>query len=182
MKKDNSDYQFEVLHSNSEELVKEILELEPFLPLNIQDTEEGIRENLNNRSYINIILKKDNRIIGYILSIPHNEAVRELKNDDMQMKEDDGRYYIDQIVVHPDFRKGMILLKLVYATFEEGVRRGFNKFSSHVLATDGLNKLMKRKFGKQLTEQRMVNLPIYNNAPFEYMEMTYHKKNQNKSS
>jgi len=169
------EFQTEVLQGFSDEAVKEILKLEPFFPLNIREGEDKTREHLNEPSCINIILKKDNRIVGYILAIPHNDAVKELQNDDTEMREDSNRYYIDKVVVAPEYRKGLVLLKLVYATFEEGVRRGINKFSSHVLSTNGLNKLMTRIFGKQLTERRKVSLAIYDNAPFEYMELTYKK-------
>lgn len=167
------DWQTELISGCREEHLNTILNLQPFFPIEIQDSEEKIVKNLSEPLNINIFLKKRKRIIGYVLATPHNDALRELRNDDIELREDANRYYFDKITVLPEYRKGCVFLKLIYAVIEEANRRGFYKFSSHVLSNNGLNRVLLRIFGEMLTERRNVFLALHGNAPFEYMEMTY---------
>lgn len=168
-----TDWQTEVIQGCREKYLNAILNLQPFFPIEIQDNEEKIVKNLSEPLNINIFLKKGERVVGYVLATPHNDALRELRDDDIELREDADRYYFDKITVVPEYRKGFVFLKLVYAIIEEANRRGFYKFSSHVLSNNGLNRVLVRIFGKMLTERRNVFLALDGNAPFEYMEMTY---------
>lgn len=167
------DFQTEVIRTFKDEYLKTIMKLEPLFPIKIQDREEKIRENLKTAANINVFLKKDEQVVGWILATPHNDAVNELRNDDTGMKEDPARYYIDKLAVIPEHRQGLIFVHLIYAMFEEANRRGFHKFSTHVLCGNGLNKVIMKLFKHTLTERRKVLLAINGNATFEYLEGNY---------
>ncbi|MGO9613612.1 MAG: GNAT family N-acetyltransferase [Dissulfurispiraceae bacterium] len=170
---EDTSFQTEIIKGSEDEYLNAIFKLEPFFPVKIQDSEDKLRENLNSAANINAFLKKDGQVVGWLLATPHNDAVKELENDDTEMREDADRYYIDKLAVLPEYRQGLNFVKLVYAVIEEANKRGFYKFSSHVLSDNGLNKVLARIFGKMLTKRRIVSLAMLGNASFEYMEMTY---------
>ena len=166
-------FQTEVIKEFKEEYLKAILKLEPLFPIKIQDRDEKVQMNLKTAANINVFLRKDGQIVGWLLATPHNDAVKELRNDDTEIKEDCGRYYIDKLAVLPEFRRGFTFLKLIYAFAEEANRSGIYKYSTHVLCGNGLNKIIMRFFKHTLTLRRKVSLAMYGDALFEYLEGTY---------
>lgn len=118
-------------------------------------------------------LKQGGRPIGYVLAVPQDLAVEDMKEDDPLMRADPARMYIDQVAVMPEERRGLAFLHLGYALLEEMARRGLKKVSSHLLISNGVNLIIGKIFGPMSTERRIVYMPKYGDDPFEYMEVTY---------
>jgi hypothetical protein len=104
------DFQTMVVHGYKEEYLESILKLDPLFPIKIQDSKEKIIEHLTESANINVFLKKDESIIGWILGIPQNVAYADLKADDIDIKPDNAMYYIDKVVVFPGYREGTMSL------------------------------------------------------------------------
>ncbi len=173
---EDTDLHTVIVHGFNEQAFEAITKLEPLFPIKIQDDKSKIKHNLNEPTYINIFLKKDKQIVGYLLATPQNDAVKELRKDDPLMREDDQRYYIDKVAVLPLHRDGYAFVRLVDALLEEMGVRGFNRLSSHILSTNGLHKTIKKIWRKYLTDTREISLAMHDNAHFEYMEFTYIRK------
>lgn len=166
----------EIIKSYDDDIIETISNLEPLFPIKIQDNKDKIASNLSEPNNINIFLKYEKQIVGYLLATPQNDAVKDLINDDPKMREDDKRYYIDKIVVLPEYRAGSAFLAMIDTLLIEAGARGINRISSHVLADNGLNKSIKKIFKKYLTETRVTNLEMHDNAFFVYFEFTYSDK------
>lgn len=166
----------ELITTFNEDVISKIASLEQLFPSKTRYDEDTINKFLKNDGWIHMFLKRDENVIGYIFALPHNYVVDELRIDDPDMKMDQYRYYLDQVAMIPEERKGYAFLQLVYDLLDELDKRGISKISSHILATNGLNKLIVRIFGSMMTEVRNVNLPVYGNDPFTYIEGTYIKK------
>jgi len=170
---ENEALRTEVIKDFNNDVVAKIVSLEPLFPNKVRYNEGIIAEYLQAPNFIHMFLKRGNEVIGYLFSLPHDYVVNELKNDDPLMRKDSGRYYIDQVAVIPEERKGLAFLHLGYALLDELSTRGLNRVSSHVLATNGLHKIIGRIFNNMITERRFVYLPRYGDDLFEYMEVTY---------
>jgi hypothetical protein len=65
---------------------------------------EYYRQMLMNQKNICIMLRDDEKRVGFLLAIPHNDAVGELKGDDEFMEQDPKTYYIENVAILPGYR------------------------------------------------------------------------------
>ena len=167
----------EIVTKDNVDAISTIMSLRPLFPKTIRDDIQKVEQHLTCEHNINMFLKKEEKVVGYLLGTPHNDAIAELKktHDDEFMKPDSNRWYLDQVAVLPKEREHLNFLTLVYDFLDEMGKRGSNRISSHILATNGLHHLILRIFGRMLTEKDMVNLNMHKGLPFLYIEGTYEK-------
>lgn len=159
----------------TEATINTILSMQPLFPLKLRCSRQEIVNNLRQEQNISLFLEENKVIKGYVLAIPQDMAVEEYQHDDPHISKDPTRYYIDQVAVLPEERKGLAFLYLGYGLLEELGKRDINKVSSHLLTTNGVDKIIGKIFGPMSTERRIVHMPRYGDDPFEYMEVTYTK-------
>jgi hypothetical protein len=65
---------------------------------------------LMNQKNICIVLRDGEKRVGFLLAIPHNDAVGELKGDDEFMEQDPKTYHIENVAILPGYRgeKGFV--------------------------------------------------------------------------
>lgn len=104
------------------------------------ESEECYGQVLPRPHSIVILLRDDDKNVGFLFAVPHNEAVAELKNDDPLMKEDSGAYYIENGAILPAYRqeKGLAMMFAVLST--ELKRRGILRLSMHARVTNKLSR------------------------------------------
>ncbi len=84
------------------------------------DAEEYYGNMLGKDTSIHVMLKEDGKRIGFLLAIPHNDAVAELEADDPLMKPDPSTYYIENVAILPNYRKQKAFPQLNLRTWEFG--------------------------------------------------------------
>lgn len=147
------------------------------------DMEEYYDGQLHNANAIHILLWKGEMPIGYLLAIPHNEAIREeeLRAADSKLIEDPERLYVETMEIVPQFQKsllgGKLFLMMSKALLDEAGKRGIHKFSQHARVTSGLSRAFQKLHGDMVTQVRRIeNWPFYNGEePTDYIEGTYQK-------
>jgi len=142
------------------------------------DSADYIREKLEDAKNINIILKDDGMVVGYLLAVPHNDALAELKDADSVLREDAARYYVELVEILSGRRRGIGLLKLLFRIVEEAEKRfGVNKFSMHARVNTGLSRVVQKYFGNMITSVRRIEHWKYycGEEPVDYIEGTYKK-------
>lgn len=164
---------FEVMQHVSEDDFQAILSLESLFPEKIRDDKLRVRENFNNSRNIKIIMRENDSIVGYALAIPHNDALADLIEDDPLMEPDDYRYYIDKIAVISRLRKGTLFLRFVDAIFEEARKRDILNVSSHILCSNGLDKIISLMYRRRITKKRFTFLPSYGSSEFMYVDVKF---------
>jgi len=183
-KKEDAMHSLEVITSASDDFLKSLLEMQDkAYPAGweYEDAEEYYRKMIESSENINIILKEKEKIIGYVLLVPHNKVREELLADDPRMEEDSNRFYIETMEIDPEIGKtlagGKLFFKMLGKVFEEAEKKGINKFSMHARVSTGLSKAVQRYFGTMMTEVRRIeNWPYYNGQePTDYMLGTYEK-------
>lgn len=146
--------------------------------------EEYFGKLLGDENTIHILLRRDERPIGYLLAIPHNDAMydEELRQADPDLAEDPERLYIETMEIVPEYVRslagGRLCLMMLRALHEEAGKRGLVKFSMHARVTTGLNQALRKIYRDMLTKFRTIeNWPFYNGEePTEYIEITYRRQ------
>lgn len=140
------------------------------------DEKSYFKDMLSGSENINVFLRDGEKIVGYLLAIPHNAAIEELKDDDPLMKKDDSRYYIETMAILPEYRGSHGYLELTYRVIAEVKKRGTDKFSMHMRKTKGLSTSFQRLFGKDVTEIRSIEHWKWGGGePYDYIEAAYKK-------
>jgi ribosomal protein S18 acetylase RimI-like enzyme len=126
---------------------------------------------LKNKDNINIFLKKDNEVVGYILAIPHNNMVDDLLGDDEFLEKKDNFYYIETIQIIPQARGIGGSEKLLIAVCKEAGRRGISSFSIHARLSNGFADRLRKIFkGKISTKREMHSWKYGGGEAYEYIE------------
>jgi hypothetical protein len=173
MGKTNS-FTTEVIQCANDDVLNRILSFEQLVIKEIREPKEQFCNYIQDPRNLNMFLRNGGEPIGYILLVPHDRIVDELGGDDVLLAHDPERYYIDQLVVVASERKHSAFLCLIFSAFSIMNSRGIYKFSTHVLAAGGLDRIILRSFKKTLTvPPRRVKLATYNNVSFVYLEGEY---------
>jgi len=163
----------EILNHYDQNTVKEIVSINRgSFPSGwgMSDTEQYYGSMLRNKTNIHIVLNDAGKKAGYLLAIPQNNAVEELKNDDPGMKKDPQEYYIEIAGILPESRgkKGFSLMLEKLA--EECRKKGVNRISLHARISNNLSKIIQKKF--KIVEIRRIEKWRYYNfeEPTDYIE------------
>ena len=81
--------------------------------------EEYYSQMLTKQHNIHIMLSDNEKKVGFLFAIPHNDAVEELKDHDPLMKDDSGAYYIENVAILPAHRKKGAFGKMLMALRQE---------------------------------------------------------------
>jgi spermidine synthase len=136
-----------------------------------EDSEDYIREKLCNSRNIHTLLKEGDKVVGYMLTMPHNDAVPELIDADPLLQEDEERYHVMLAEIIPGSRGRNGLFKLMLKTIDEAEKRfQVNQFSMHFRVRSELNQFLQDGF--LITKRRRIeNWKYYaNGEATEYIE------------
>jgi hypothetical protein len=157
-----------IVNDKEEGMTENILEMEKLFPDKINYESWDVWDNLQNPNNINLVVEEEDKIIGYVLAIPQEEAVEYLKEEDPLMKICAEMCYIDQVAVVKDKRGGIVFSFLLEELAIEAQKRGFKKWSSHVIV--GLEGVIRRKYREKIISERKTTMPSYGNYDLIYME------------
>ena len=129
-------------------LVAELVALQQsaFPPrMQFQDPAEYYREGLSDRFNVNVIARTPAGLIaGYLLAIPLDRVLAELRQHDPALQGNPRILYIDLIQTLPGRRQTVGLKSLMAGVCREAGARGFDRLSAHVRTTTGLSRVMQR--------------------------------------
>lgn len=170
--------EIKILEAFDEKVLREILALDTeAFPAGWQyeDAEGYYKRKLESKQNINIVAVDKGKVMGYMLVVPHNEMVEELKEDDPEMGLDPERLYVETMQIHPDYRHGLgggkIFTRMLTAAVEEARKRTMTGFSLHSRTTNGLNEAVKKFFKEKITLVRPIPSWKWGGGePYEYIE------------
>jgi len=163
----------EVAYNNDENMVKDIISIKgTSFPSGWEysDAQEYYSEMLKHMNNVNIFLKNDEKRIGYLLAIPHNNAVIELRNDDPLMRKDASRYYLETVAILPEYRKKNGFSSLLKTLKQELEKRGVHNISLHARVANDFSLIIQKKL--KITHVRRIVRWKYCNyeEPVDYIE------------
>jgi len=159
----------------NEDILKDILFVNRFsFPPGWQSNDAGeyYRIMLQVSDNIGIILKDSEKIVGFLMAIPHPIAIEELKTDDPEMKDDKDRYYIETVGILPEYTgKGgfsLMLDKLLEALMKNEI-----KLSLHARVINGFTEKIQKKLRVSMI-RRIEKWRYYHFLePTDYIEGTF---------
>ena len=175
--KEKNIQEIEILQNFSLENLNNILDLEKkcFPPeWQYPDGEEYYTEILKDKENINIFLKENDAVVGYILARFHNKEIEELSEYDSEFKNQEKVFYINTIGVLPEKRGTGGAKKLLIAVCEEAKKRGIEKFSIHARTLNDFNEKLKKIFENNISVIRKIEKwEPAQGEPYEYIEWIY---------
>lgn len=157
-------FETEVIQDNDEHTIKDIILIKgASFPAGWEygDAWEYYCEMLKNKDNISICLKDQGKRIGYLLAIPHNKAVAELRNDDKLMRDDALRYYIETVAILPNYRKKNGFPVLLERLKQELEKRDIHTISLHARIMNSFSTIIQKKL--KITQIRPVTCWKYTN-------------------
>jgi ribosomal protein S18 acetylase RimI-like enzyme len=138
------------------------------------DVEAYYSEALRDENNICVVLKHQERTVGFLVAIPHNVAVAELKSDDEFMEQDPKSYYIENVAIHPAYR-GKNGLSVMLETLRDELRtRGVSRISLHARVSNNLSKNIQKNM-KVIRIRRIDAWKYYDyQEPADYIEAEWH--------
>lgn len=106
--------------------------------------EEYYGRMLAKQDNIHVMLRDNEKNIGFLFAIPHNNAVVELKGHDPLMQKDSGAYYIENVAILPAHRKKGAFGKMLTALKEELQKRGISRISLHARVSNSLSRNIQK--------------------------------------
>ena len=171
-------YLIDIIGKDQDELVDDLLKMQSKAypeEWKYEDARQYYTEMINSPENINIILREDEKIIGYLLAIPHDNAFAELNVVDPVMEKDPDRFYVETMEIDPEIGKtlagGKLCFRMLEKLIEEAASRDVYKFSMHARISTGLSSAVKRRFKGIITSTRIIeSWPYYNGQEStEYM-------------
>lgn len=158
-----------ILDVISEEQIRDIIDIDAKIFPTMPIEEKEIRDTLKSRG-VQILLKNlDSKTIGYIISLPHEDAYEFLSENDPNIIKEIGGLYIESIGILPEYRSLKNFNRLCSALVSEAQQRGFKKITAHVRSSEGLSEVLQKRFGalKFSTYDNWAGF----NEPFDYLEI-----------
>lgn len=177
----------EIADGFTEERLRAILNLEDkSFPKDWQyeDGEKYYKDMLEDVSNLNLFLKEGEKIIGYLLAIPHDKVYEELKENDPLMLQDSERLYIETMEIDPVIQKtllgGKLCFRMLEVLIQEAKNRGIHKFSMHARVSNGLSSAIQKYFRGVITDVRRIEEWTYynNEEPVDYMLADVEKRDR----
>jgi len=169
-------FKAKIVNTVDENLIKDIVRIDrDSFPQGwaFSDAKEYFAEILKNESSVRVILKNDKITVGYLLAVPHNDAKRDLEEDDPVMQEGDSRYYIESVAILPAYRGKGGLAKMLDTLLEELRKKAIYRLSMHARVLNKFSDFIQKKM-KATQIRRIEKWKYYNyEEPTDYIEATY---------
>jgi HEAT repeat protein/ribosomal protein S18 acetylase RimI-like enzyme len=160
----------EIISQLDESILQDILSVEKAsFPDQMQSNLEDLRKTLENPNGIQIVVRSQDKVIGYLSSKPQKEAYEELKNWDPEIDQEDQTLYVESIAIKPEARDLRTFLKLGRVFIEEAKKRGYKKITMHARVATGLSSILQKRYGAKAL-RKIENWHNFE-EPFEYLEI-----------
>lgn len=130
-------------------------------------------QKLDDSANINVVYLEGEKLLGHILSRPHNDAVRDYLEEDPLMKANDvPMFYVEHLIVDESVSGRHLGIKLIVEMIAEANKRQVYMFSNHCRTVNGLSHIVQKKFKDGVrVVRRIQNYVDCNNEPFDYLEI-----------
>jgi ribosomal protein S18 acetylase RimI-like enzyme len=170
----------ELVKFGDDDLVKVILELEKrcFPKEWLYDDEfEYYSKALKIEGNINLLLREDKIIVGYLLSVPLGRVFADLQKYDPILENKADFFYLDTIEIIPKSRGRGGAKQLILKMCEELNKRGVFKFSLHARTINGLNVKIKKMYPDEIISSREIKRWYFGgNEKYEYVEWGFNHR------
>ena len=170
----------ELVKSCDDALVQKILELEKRCFPKEWLYDEGFEyysEALEIKENINLLLREDREIAGYLLAVALGRVFDELQKEDPALENKADFFYLDTIEIIPASRGRGGAKQLILTMCEELNNRGVFQFSLHARTVNGLNAKIKKMYPDGIISSREIKSWHFGGGEkYEYIEWEFNHK------
>lgn len=166
--KEPAEIKAQVLETISEEDVDGILAIDKKIFPTMPVADEEIRGTLESDGVQVVLKDEESNLVGYVISLPHNEAYEFLNDIDPELASVEGGLYIESIGILPEHRSIKNLAALWDAFTSRAREKGYTKVTAHVRVSEGLSEVFQKRL-KAVKHRTMENWADFN-EPFDYLE------------
>jgi hypothetical protein len=148
---------------------KDILELDRAIFPGMEVEEEELRESFESKGVQVILRGSDGEAVGYITSLPHDEAYLFLKAGDPELEPRASAVYVESIGILPENRSLKNVRDMWEAFSDDAKEKGFTKVTGHFRVSQGLSTVAQKRFGGKFL-RRLENWSGFG-EPFDYIEI-----------
>jgi hypothetical protein len=172
----NGIYRVELITEVDDDTIQGILDVQEQAWLGvpahrIKWNDDELRNLIKSDDGIVIVVRTNQKVIGFTLSRPYNVAIRELIDDDPQLiASSEPKYYGEQIAILPEFGGKRISFLLTAYLVEVLLARNVKSFAVHVRINRGYNDIMKIMF-PNIRFLRTIHNLLNTGEDFEHQEI-----------
>lgn len=153
----------------SDEEIDQLVELDNSIFPDMPVEKSEIVESLKSKGVQVALKNPEGKVVGLLTSLPHNQAIEYLLEDDPELKEDPSALYVESIGVHEEYRTFKNIRDIWIKFSEEAVRLGYTKVTGHFRVSQGLSDVVQKKLDGKFF-RRMENWADFG-EPFDYIEV-----------
>lgn len=158
-----------VIENISEEQFKELVQLDKTIFPGMDVEESELRESFESEGVQVILRDEKEKILGYLTSLPHNEAIEFLLEDDPDLVSEVASLYIESIGILPEHRSLKNILAMWQIFQSKAKEKGYKKVTGHFRVSQGLSDVVQKRLGADFF-RRMENWSDFG-EPFDYLEL-----------
>ncbi len=151
------------------ELFKEFLDIDKQIFPDMEIEEDELRETFESGGIQVALRDPQNKLIGYLLSVPYEEAINFLSSDDTDLTPKEKTLYIETIGILKEHRSVKNVLAIWNALKEKAIQDGYKTINGHFRVSEGLSQVVQKRLkGKYF--RTMENWSDFG-EPFDYIEI-----------
>jgi hypothetical protein len=153
----------------TEDLFQEFVKIDKEIFPGMEIEESELRETFESEGIQVALRDSQGVLIGYLLSVPYEQAITFLLPDDPLLSPKEKTLYVESIGILPTHRSIKNVLSIWNSLRDEAVKRGYNTINGHFRVSQGLSRVVQRKLnGKYF---RTIENWVGYREPFDYLEI-----------
>lgn len=142
---------------------------------NMRFKPEDIAEVLADKRGVHLVMRDpENKIIGYVSTLPHNEEYGNLVQYDPDFTKEDDALYIESFGSGPAGRDPHLSVAAFDRLIEEAGQKGYKKLTMHARVSNGFSRGLQKLYGAKFI-RRVENWGDFG-EPFDYLEIDIEKE------
>lgn len=142
----------------NEDLFKELVEIDGEIFPGMKVEESELRESFYSEG-IQVALRSDEgKMIGYLTSLPHNQAKNKMIEDDPELVEYSEAIYVESIGILEENRSIDNFLKIWNSFCKTAIDKGYKKITGHFRVSGRLSHVLQKNMVRNLEEELKIGV------------------------
>lgn len=152
-----------------EKLFQEFVDIDKKIFPDMSIEEDELRESFESDGVQVVLRDHNNDLIGYLLSVPYEQAILFLQQEDPLLVLRENTLYIESIGILPYHRSLKNILSIWGSLKDHAIKKGYKTVNGHFRVSQGLSQVVQKRLkGKYF---RTIDNWVGYGEPFDYIEI-----------
>jgi hypothetical protein len=153
----------------TEDLFQEFVKIDKEIFPGMEIEESELRETFESEGIQIVLRDSQGGLIGYLLSVPYEQAITFLLPDDPLLSPKEKTLYVESIGILPAHRSIKNVFLIWNNLRDEAIKRGYDTINGHFRVSQGLSGVVQKRLnGKYF---RTIENWVGYGEPFDYLEI-----------